>query len=372
MTRVLRAGRWVLTRVTLGTFPQMSLAEAREAAERARETAQGGGDPGRPGKETRVAMEVASRNTFAAVRADFMERHLRRGNRPLATATRQQRLWILAGADFREWEDRPVTSITRADVRRVLDTIMGRGSPSKANATLAHLRVLFRWALTEELIDEDPTAGVRRPGVSTSRDRVLSLEEIRLLWAATADGEPFSDLVRVLLLTGCRRAEWGGAMWSEFEDLSGIGECLVLSAARTKSGRPHIVPLCDPVMTILSRRQTSAVGRSVFGIDKGFTRWSASKALLDARLNLAPWRVHDLRRSFVTHLHEQLHIPPHIVEACVGHQGVYQSGVAGIYNRSSYLPERKAALDAWGAFVVALVGEGESSNVVPFTARPPA
>ena len=79
---------------------------------------------------------------------------------------------------------------------------------------------------------------------------------------------------------------------------------------------------------------------------------------------MPPWNLHDLRRSFVTHVNELALAPPHIVEAAVNHIGSAKLGIAGRYNHASYLSEKKQLLALWGAHVVGLV-TGKASKIVP-------
>jgi integrase len=159
------------------------------------------------------------------------------------------------------------------------------------------------------------------------------------------------------MLTGQRRNEIADLHWSEidFERRE-----ITLPQARTKNKRVHVVPMSDSVLSILSRVYRIAGRDFVFGEGKrGYQRWSASKAELDCRITLdrahrgelpiAPWHLHDLRRSFVTHMLEQRLALPHIVEACVNHSGGHRAGVAGVYNRASYSDEKREAFAAWSA-----------------------
>jgi integrase len=84
-------------------------------------------------------------------------------------------------------------------------------------------------------------------------------------------------------------------------------------------------------------------------------------------VKLAPWRLHDLRRSCATGMAE-IGVPPHIVEACLNHVSGAKAGVAGIYNRAVYAEEKRVAFERWAAHVQSLM-VGATSNVVPFVTR---
>ena len=164
------------------------------------------------------------------------------------------------------------------------------------------------------------------------------------------------------------RASIAALSWSE------VGEGrIVLPPERTKNNREHVVPLSPEACAILERPRR---GDFVFGRDIGrpFSGWSKSKERLDARITkttgegLAPWTVHDVRRSVATHMAE-LGIQPHVIEATLNHVSGHKAGVAGIYNRSSYEREVRAALALWSDHLLAAV-EGRSAVVVPLTVRP--
>jgi integrase len=129
-------------------------------------------------------------------------------------------------------------------------------------------------------------------------------------------------------------------------------------------------------LALLSQIQPRRERQFVFGLRAGgFSGWSKAKAELDARITVArkaagtevplpSWRLHDLRRTFVTCVNELGFAKPHVVEAIVNHISGHLAGVAGIYNKAAYLAERRQALELWGAHVIALV-EGLATRVVP-------
>lgn len=376
IVRSLKAGEWTQQRVTLGTYPALSLADARKAALDARTRAEQGQDPADGTKTQRKALETASRNTFAAVRDEFLTKYRGRQQRRPAPRTMAEIKRVLDSDLFAAWTDRPLAEVTRRDVLDVLDVLVERGSEVMANRTLAYLGMLCAWSMDREIIKTDPTDGIKKPGAEQSRERVLSPVELRAIWQATAPtqanhGDLFESIIKVLMLTGQRRDEVAGMRWAEID-----GTTWTLPAGRTKNHREHIVPLSPPVLAILAERkaeqtllglQTEFVFTS-FG-PKPFSGWSKSKARLDVRAKVAKWTIHDLRRTLATRMAEDLHIPPHVIEATINHVSGSRGGVAGVYNRASYLDERKSALDAWAGYVLRLVGDAEGDNVVEFAAR---
>jgi integrase len=119
-----------------------------------------------------------------------------------------------------------------------------------------------------------------------------------------------------------------------------------LPGARTKNGRPHVVALSSQPVELLRAVERRPGRDHVFGEGEGYSGWSRSKRRLDGRCKIPGWTLHDLRQSWATHVNE-LTGAPHVVEAALNHLSVTKAGVAGIYNRASYLPERTRAMQTW-------------------------
>jgi integrase len=182
------------------------------------------------------------------------------------------------------------------------------------------------------------------------------LAELVEVWRACLDDD-YGRIVRLLILCGQRRTEIGDLAWCEI-DL--VQRQIDLPGQRTKNARPHVIPLADEALAILGGVECKGDREHVFGSDSsGFGNWSRGKAELDRRISEArypsepmpAWTLHDLRRSFVTHLNERKLAPPHIIEAIINHASGHIAGVAGTYNRAKYLAERRQALELWGAFI---------------------
>lgn len=265
---------------------------------------------------------------------------------------------------MKAWGDRHISEIRRSDVADLLDAIKKR-SPAVARATYAALRGLFAWCLERDLISRSPCDGLTAPPRPTARDRVLADDELRLIWLASDGlGYPFGPVVKLLMLTGQRRAEVAGMAWSELDLKAAIWR---IPANRSKNGKAHEVDLNAQALEVLKGLTKS--GGLVFpargeGAVRGF---SATKRRLDelmqevadkeAKGKAAPvkaWRLHDLRRSAATGM-AALAFPPHVVERVLNHVSGTQSGLVGVYQRHEYRPERKAALTAWGIHVDAVV-----------------
>jgi integrase len=279
----------------------------------------------------------------------------------------------------RSWKslhDRPIEAITRADIVGVIDELECDSGKVAADRARTALSALFAWAIDRGYCDVNPTMNIRARNQNGSRTRVLTEAELVEVWKACLEDD-HGCIVRLLILTGQRRREIGDLEWPE---LNLAERQIDLPDTRTKNRRPHIVPLSDEALAIIKvfpRRQ----GRDlVFGSGAGgFSGWSKAKAELDARIAMArvqtsyrgtqiksmpAWTLHDLRRSFVTHLNERKLAPPHVVEAILNHVSGHLAGVAGVYNKALYFAERRQALEHWSQHVLALV-EGRELTVVP-------
>jgi integrase len=197
---------------------------------------------------------------------------------------------------------------------------------------------------------------------------VLDASELALVWREAGDDE-FGKAVRLLILLGQRRAEIGGMRHTENCAEGGIW---TIPKERTKNGRTHSLALPMLALDIINSIPRQLGRDHVFGgrSESGFTAWSAGKRALDSRLGnrVKPWTLHDLRRTFCTHLGDHLGVLPHVIEAAVNHQSGAKRGVAGIYNRSPYARDVRAALAMWADHVRALA-EGDERKVLPFEQR---
>jgi integrase len=245
----------------------------------------------------------------------------------------------------------------RLAAARLRELISEHGRSSAARAR-TNLSALFRWAMGEGLVDHNPTMGTNDPerGI-TPRQCVLEDEAIKAVWHACLDDD-FGRIVRLLILTGCRRDEIGALRWEEIN--SGM---LVIREDRVKNRHALRLPLPEAALDIL-RAIPRGDGACVFGSPgHGFTGWSAAKRKLDARLadaSMPNWRLHDLRRTMRTGL-GRLGIPPHVAELAINH---VKRGIVKDYDHYSYEGEIGNALAQWASHVMAIV-EGRKSNVVP-------
>ena len=229
--RYSRDGRVLKT--TLGPYPALSLADARRQALQVAAAVANGGDPQR---EKKAAAPVAL--TVRAVVDEFLKRHTdeKNGARWAAETRRILERTILPAIG-----DKAVSAVGKPEIHDMLNAVIDRGAPIAANRTLAVVKKLYRWALSRGYVDRDPCAGIAKPGAETTRDRVLSDNELAHVWrAAEGMGWPFGRAVQMLILTGARREEVGAMRWSEIDLAAKIW---TLPAERAKNGVEHVIPL---------------------------------------------------------------------------------------------------------------------------------
>lgn len=242
--------------------------------------------------------------------------------------------------------------IGRRDIAIRLAEIATDRGPAAANRLRASLSAMFAWSLREGLVESNPVINTNKAIEGGSRTRVLTKSELREIWNALPDDD-FGDIVKLLALTGQRRDEIGGLRWDEIDFDNAV---ISLPPPRTKNKRPHEIPLSPPALALLQKRLR--IREHVFGKHAGYQGWSRSKASLNQRLSIPDWRLHDLRRTMSTIMHDDLGIAPHVVEAVLNHL-THRAGVAGVYNRALYAREKANALARWADYLIAVVEQRE-------------
>jgi integrase len=341
---------------TLGGYPLLDLKAARESGAKALRAVAEGRDPG----QERAQARASQPDSIESVVEQFLDRHVRRLNRPktIRETERALRQHVLP-----RWRSRSIDSITRRDVLDVLDRVVDSGAPVMANRVLSAVRKLFNWALSRDIIAISPVAGVKPPSIEKSRDRILNDDELRLVWlAADKIGFPFGPLVQLLALSGQRRDEVGQMRWSELD----LEERLwTLPRERVKTNQPHEVPLSAAAINVL--KSVPHIGDFVLSTNgtTAASGFSKAKRRIDSLLpaDVPAWRLHDLRRTVASGM-AQLGINLPVIEKVLNHASGSFAGIVGVYQRHSFADEKRAALEAWGNFVATLVDSKPTSKVV--------
>lgn len=365
-------------KLTLGSYPVVDLLKARERAKDAIEAIERGEDPGAEKKATKALRQlpVADQDAFGELVRQFLYSHAIPNTRSWRDTARTFGLHVdrqnskpNAPPIFKavpdglaaRWAERPVRAMKRREIMSLLDEYRARGAATMANRALSALSKFFSWCCERDIIGASPTFGVRKPAPENSRERVLSDAELAIIWrAAVAEGHPFGDLVRLLILTAQRRVEVAALLWPEIDLVTFAWS---LPGSRTKNKRPHVVPLSEAAAELLESIPRYAGGDFLFGMSgrSSFSGFSRAKARLDERIatlakkeleakKVDPWTLHDIRRTAATRMAD-LGVMPHIIEAALNHISGSKAGVAGTYNRSLYEPEKRAALELWAKHV---------------------
>lgn len=271
-------------------------------------------------------------NTFVAE-----ERYLRRHCQPL--------------------QKKPVSKVSFEEIASLLRSLVRDHGPTSAARARGALLAFFSWCMRQGLAKANPVIGTENPiRGKEPRDRVLTDDEIRIIWRNCLDDD-FGKIVRLLLLTACRRDEIGGLRWNELDVAAGK---LTLPRERTKAKRAHELPLTATMLEIVqSIRRRNSRDTLFGGGASGFNAWSYNTLALSARITaaegkaLAPWRLHDLRRTVRTRM-GKLGVLPHVAELVLNHAG-HKSGIGGVYDHHDYGPEIAEALQKWEAHLLAMV-----------------
>lgn len=328
-------------RIKLGTYPVLSLADAREKGREVLRQIQLG----------TFEDEPEARLTLGEVIPQFIELYAKPRNRRWKPTER-----VLT--KFSVLRDKPIDEIKRGDVVKVLDEMMAAGMGTGTNRALAAIKKLFSWCVDRGTIEVNPVAALKSPAKETSRDRVLTSAEIIACWqAAENEGFPFEQFAKLVILTGQRRGEVAEMEWTEIDFERATW---TIPAQRAKNAKQHVVPLA-PLAVLLLESLPRFVGSDFVFTTTGrspISGFGRLKARLEKASGADDWRLHDIRRTVATNM-AVLGIQPHVIESVLNHKSGIVSGVAAVYNRHAYAQEKREALTKWAEHVEALVADNK-------------
>ncbi|MCR4375477.1 MAG: integrase family protein [Acidobacteria bacterium] len=378
-------------RLKLGCYPAVSLKAARSRARSAQSAIDNGKDPA----AERQAAKTAPADTVKALADDYLKKHARKFKRSAAEDER-----LLEADVLPTWGPRSVRSLTRRDVRLLLDRVVDRGSPIMANRLLAVVRKMLNFAVDHDWIEANPAARVAKPAREVSRERVLTDEEIRRIWrvlehAPTTAERPapgrkgakgpandpicpvspgLAAALKIRLLTAQRGGETIRMKWADVDLDAGWWE---IPGTDTKNGEPHRVPLVARAQAIIRAQQKEKkeekeesefvfVGRGASLLDR------AKKApAAIARVLTVDFRGHDLRRTAATRM-AAAGIPRDHIAKVLNH---VEGGARAtrVYDRHTYADEKRMALEAWDRALTAILTKQPKTGaaVVPIRRRQP-
>jgi integrase len=326
-----------LKRQKLGRYPEMTLAEAREAWRLHRKALAEGKVLVAVDAPTQVAVRIVS-----AVAAQYLEQWRRdKRDNSITAVERHFRAEIVPA-----WGERDIRTIVKDDILNLLDSITRRGAVVQARRVFATLQTFFRWCRKRDVILINPMEGLARKdlGKENSRDRVLSDSELAKLLGyvrGVNEYDPHLVATHVMILTGNRVEEISALRWDEITD-----DVIEFPAERMKNKLPFDLPLSSQVKAVL------ATVPRINGCPYVFTTngktplksWDKAKKRIDAATGLRNWQHRDLRRTMQTGL-QKLRYPEDVIDACIAH---VKTGVKKVYMRHKYAAEKREALQAWG------------------------
>lgn len=371
-----------LRRASIGTYPSVSLADARDEALQTMARVSKGHDPA----SERRAAKAPARDTVASLAESYLTKHARQFKRSADEDERILNVYVLPS-----WKHRSVKELTRRDVRAIVEDVADRGAPIMANRVLAIVRKMLNFAVDHDWLDANPAARVAKPSPEVSRDRVLTDDELRRLWrllsrfpttterpapgrkAAKGDAQdpifPFSQtiaaLLKVRILTAQRGGEVGRMRWQDVDLEAGWW---TIPGIHTKNGEAHRVFLVKEAVALIKAQQREEQGECVFA--------GAGESVLDrakkvpaaiGRLLKFEFRGHDLRRTAATRM-ARARVPREHISRVLNH---VEGGprATRVYDRHSYDREKQVALQTWARELSRVVDRSESAKVVIMTPR---
>ena len=329
MVRYRAAGRY--RRVSLGVYPTVTLADARQHARRVLGEVANSEDPAQIRQNARRAP------SFEALATLYLEKHARVRKR----SWRQDRR-VIQNELLPKWRTQRAREIRRRDVRGLVEAIAERPAPIAANRVRVLISKVFNFGMSRELVEFNPCAQLEAPARERRRDRVLTDAEIRTFWKAL-DREPaeLAAAFRLRLVTAQRAVEVHNMRWSDVDIDS---RWWTVPALDAKNGLPHRVPLnglATGILTELRDRVDVARLASIYVLANA--RGPKRRAVVSRRLGLDDFRGHDLRRTAASRM-ASAGVPRLVIGKVLNH---VEHGVTAVYDRHTYDAEKRAALDAW-------------------------
>lgn len=335
----------VFKRLSLGKFPDISLEAARGRANDLTRAARTGRDLLNEEAQTKAAQ--AARITLDQLIVEYAKRRL---------AGRLRTAHEIEGRLKRTLDPiahRPADEIRRRDIRSLLNATSDAGHPREAEQRRVCLNGLFKWAIAQDFIADNPMYGLSSFGRSPPRDRVLTIEEIRCLWKwLDAGGLPpaAADILKLQLCLGARCSEVGGMTVEELDTATWLW---TLPALRSKNKKARVTPIVGIAREIIRRRllRTSAGPLFVTAAGQPLTSMHLGHFLLDHSYPIAKFGTHDLRRTVATQMAEGLGISLETIARVIGHTagGAATRTLVAHYVSAEFIEQKTTALLEWDA-----------------------
>lgn len=345
-TLLYRTKRARLRRLTLGSATIITLSDARERARQILRDVVDGGDPASEKREGRRAKTID----------DLAALYIAKWAKPRKRSWRADQS-LLANKVLPRWRHRAIEDITRQDCRQLVERVAEDSAPIVANRVASLLSKMFAFALDRDLIVASPAVRIPRPGREQQRDRVLTEDELRVLWRAFDALEPaMAAFYKLRLLTAQRGAEVGSMRWQDVDLEAGWW---TIPAATSKNKLAHRAPLSPAAVALIVALKPDTP-RSVYVLAGARGKRQQSEAA--ATFKVPDFRGHDLRRTAASMMAAG-GIPRLTIGKILNHA---ERSVTAVYDRHSYDAEKRAALDWWDVKLRALLDGTSARNVLPF------
>jgi integrase len=336
-----------LRRLTLGRYPVLSLADARQRAKDALKLVADDVDPALVKQERRDA------DTVGAFAETYIEKHAK----PRKKSWKIDRMRLTKDV-LPAWQHRLMKDITRRDVRELLDTIAARPAPIVANRVRSLLHKLFNVAIELEVVETNPVTATRRPGVEHGRDRVANEDELRALWKSFDVLEPkMAAFYKLRLLTVQRGGEVASMRWQDVDLEAGWW---TIPSGASKNRLAHRVPLAATALGLIAEILATSKPHTSYVLEGA--RGKRQQAQAAATFTVEDFRGHDLRRTAASVM-AGAGIPRLTISKILNH---VERSVTAVYDRHSYDAEKRGALDWWDAKLQAILDNTGRAQVLPF------
>ena len=321
-----------MLKYTIGSYPEVSLKDARNRSQELRCAVQAGHNPQADKTAARTTGKLSVSDCFE----EYLITHLKVHLKSWPEYKRAMRKDVLPHIG-----SVALTDLDKAQIRLVISKIIERGATTLANRVLQYISKMLKWAVGVGYLDANPASDIPKPAKERSRERSLTLDEIRAIhMAARQMGGPQGRLIEFLLLSGQRLNEVARLTWDEVKE-----DRLEIPGLRNKSGETLITPLLPSLLQILEECPRQE-GSHVFTTGNGtrpISGFSQIKASLSRLSGVTDWNFHDFRRSLATLLSDN-GIDRFSIKCALNHK---DGSVTGIYDRSDHIKRRTLALLQW-------------------------
>jgi integrase len=247
-----------------------------------------------------------------------------------------------------------VADITKLEISQKLARL--KDTPSQQNHAAVYAKIFFNWTISEGYLETNPLQHYKQ-GKKVRRKRILIDDELSAVWHAADElGGMFGVIVQLIMLTGQRRGEIAALLESYY---SHNQQTVTLPGELTKNHLEHTFPVGAMAVQLISaqiaadRRESNFLFPSRTSIERPFNGWSKCKRELDKLAKIAPWTLHDLRRTFRSGL-GRLGVRPDVAERLVNHVSA-RSAMEEIYDLHGYLPETREAMGKWETYLASVI-----------------